>query len=77
MLDQLLALDNEAIALKTNDIWRNQEIDNIRTVIGLNRQFLERGRGINEESIVEAGTRLAILRVRPEYAGNHEKFKNL
>ncbi len=79
MLDQLKALDMEAQTLKTECIWRNAEIDNIRTPINIIIQFLEIGEGtygINPQDVMrDAQIPLQKLRDNPYSAGNHERYK--
>jgi hypothetical protein len=77
MINELRLLDEEAIALKTKCVWRNQEIDNIRAIISLYSQFTEKGRSIDDNSLIEAKKRLEQLRHDPEDAGRHNIFKNL
>ncbi len=78
MIDHLRILDQEAVSLKTDCIWRNQEIDNIRASIQLTIQFIERRLPVNMHDVfVSAQKRLKELKERPNFAGNHEKFKPL
>ncbi len=73
MLNRLKLLDQEAQSLKTGCEMRSAELDNIRTIINLAAQFP----GKLQSTIRNVQERLKILRERPDYAGNHEKFKEL
>ncbi len=76
MIDTLRILDDEAVALKTNCIWRNQEIDNVRQGIVAAEWYIRKGMD-PEKTIESVRKRLKILKANPDDDGNHEQYKSI